>query len=90
MTDHERYIGLIFPLQTAWPFVHGSKDEELIKECRDLLGHGRDEDLAISTERNDRIYAALERAWPLVNSPFVSNCARSEVSNAITKFGPDA
>lgn len=86
MTDRERYLGLIFPLQTAWTFVHGSGDEALIKECRDLLGHGCDEEPPISAERNDRIYDALKRAWALVNRPFVSNCARSEVSNAITKF----
>lgn len=86
MPERERFLGLIFPLQTAWTFVHGSGDEALIKECRDLLGHGCDEDPPISAERNDRIYAALERAWSFVNRPSVSNSARSKVSDAITKF----
>ena len=92
MTDHERYIGLIFPLQTAWTFVHGSGDKALLKECRDLLGHSGGLDAPeppITAERNDRIYAALQRAWTLVNTPFVSNYARSQVSNALKNFGPN-
>ncbi len=64
MTEHERYISLIFPLQTAWTFVHGSGDAELLQELRVLLGHGRwdEEELEISAERNDRILPALKKA----------------------------
>jgi hypothetical protein len=33
-------IEMLFALQTAWTFVHGSGDEELLEEMRQLLGHG--------------------------------------------------
>jgi hypothetical protein len=85
--EHERYRTLIFALQTAWTFVHGSRDEALIKECSALLCHGGwwddTPEPEISAERNDRIYAALERAWPYVNGLFVSNSAKSEVARAL-------
>lgn len=33
-------IEMLFALQTAWTFVHGSGDEALLEEMRQLLGHG--------------------------------------------------
>jgi hypothetical protein len=33
-------IEMLFALQTAWTFVHGSGDEDLLNEMRQLLGHG--------------------------------------------------
>jgi len=33
-------IEMLFALQTAWTFVHGSGDETLLEEMRQLLGHG--------------------------------------------------
>lgn len=79
MTDRERFIKLIFPLQAAWPFVHGSGNAKLLQECRELLSHGQDDHPPPSAERNDRIHAALVAAWQYVNIPYVTNTAKAEV-----------
>lgn len=81
-----RYTKLIFALQRAWPFVHGSSDSELQRECGEILigcGDFTEKPLAISEELNNRIYAALERSWKFVNSPFVSDPAKREVQKAL-------
>ena len=36
----DQRIPMLFALQTAWTFVHGSGDAELLAEFRFLLGHG--------------------------------------------------
>lgn len=33
-------IEMLFALQTAWSFVHGARDEDLMKEIGHLLSHG--------------------------------------------------
>lgn len=70
---------LLIGLHAAWTFVHGSRDAELKKEFFQLLRMNWD----VSESLNLRIHAAIERAWPLVNIPFVSDSAKSNVSKAL-------
>ncbi len=88
----ERYRQLIFPLMEAWPFVHGSKDEELKQQCRDILhecGDFSPVPLVMSEVLNNRIYVALQKAWPLVNGPFTSNSAKRMVWSGLAAGNPE-
>lgn len=85
LAAHERFKRLIFPFRDAWPLVHGCKNEALIAECSAILRDCGDyaEDFRISEEFNDRIYSALERVWPIVESIFTSDRLKSRVRSAL-------
>jgi hypothetical protein len=66
---NERFISLVFPFMEAWTFVHGSKDQTFVdeysklkRECGEFAEH-----FTPSSDFNERLYAALEKAAPLVH-----------------------
>lgn len=85
-----RYTTLIFAIAKAWPILHGSNKDTLKAEFSEILRRSGDFSdqhklgpLPISEETNDRLYTALELAWPLFDDGWISESRREHIRKAL-------